>query len=107
MNCADVDECQLGTDNCAANAVCSNTVGGFDCNCNPGYSGDGVDCVDIDECALGLDDCSPNAICANTMGRFRCTCNDGYAGDGVNCNDIDECRPNSIIAPPMQPVSTV
>ncbi len=41
---ADVDECTEGTDNCNANAACTNTVGSFTCACNEGFSGDGVDC---------------------------------------------------------------
>ncbi|TNF36352.1 MAG: hypothetical protein EP329_05305 [Deltaproteobacteria bacterium] len=43
--CTDVDECTDGTDNCDANAACTNTVGGFTCACDPGYSGDGVTCT--------------------------------------------------------------
>ena len=38
-----VDECTLNTDNCDANAACANTVGGFTCTCNPGFTGDGQD----------------------------------------------------------------
>ena len=32
-------------DNCHADAVCTNTAGGFECKCNHGWEGDGVDCV--------------------------------------------------------------
>ena len=41
---SDVNECQTDTDNCAANAVCANSGGSFDCTCNPEFSGDGVVC---------------------------------------------------------------
>ena len=49
---SDVDECTLNTDNCDINAECTNTVGSFECDCNSGFSGDGVtcsgnDCVDL------------------------------------------------------------
>ena len=42
---ADIEECAVGTDNCAATATCTNTLGSFTCACNAGYSGDGVTCT--------------------------------------------------------------
>ncbi|XXT15897.1 EGF domain-containing protein [Sorangium sp. So ce429] len=91
--CTDVDECALGTDNCDANATCTNTSGSFTCACGEGYSGDGVTCTDVDECALGTDNCDANATCTNTSGSFTCACDEGYEGDGVTCTaiDVDEC----------------
>ena len=41
---ADNDECADGTDVCSANATCYNTDGGYNCSCNSGYEGDGVNC---------------------------------------------------------------
>ena len=41
---ADVDECVLGVHNCDVNANCTNSVGSFNCSCNTGYSGNGVNC---------------------------------------------------------------
>ena len=44
----DIDECELQTDNCAADAKCNNTQGGFECICNPGFMdelGDGTSCL--------------------------------------------------------------
>ncbi|WP_437893728.1 FG-GAP-like repeat-containing protein [Sorangium sp. So ce124] len=89
--CTDVNECALGTDNCDANAACTNTADSFTCACNAGYSGDGVTCTEVDECALGTDNCDANAACTNTPGSFTCACNAGYFGDGVTCTDVDEC----------------
>ncbi|WP_437805324.1 EGF domain-containing protein [Sorangium sp. So ce1078] len=89
--CTDIDECALGTDDCDANAACTNTPGSFTCACTTGYSGDGTTCTDIDECALGTDDCDANAACTNTPGSFTCACTTGYSGDGKTCTDIDEC----------------
>jgi hypothetical protein len=43
--------CDIGADNCHADATCTNTVGSFTCACKPGYSGDGQSCEDINECA--------------------------------------------------------
>ena len=42
---SDIDECALGTDNCDANAECTDTDGSFNCTCNPGFEGDGVNCT--------------------------------------------------------------
>ena len=43
----DEDECSgEGADyNCEINAVCTNTDGGFMCECKDGWSGDGVTCT--------------------------------------------------------------
>ena len=98
-----MDECALGTDNCHQNASCTDTEGSFNCTCNPGFEGDGVNCTsmpgvsavclilnvtclsDIDECAMGTDNCHMYAECTDTEGSFNCTCNPGFEGDGVNC----------------------
>ena len=40
----DIDECADSSDNCDANAACTNTGGSFTCACNTGYSGNGVTC---------------------------------------------------------------
>ena len=40
MTCIDVDECQL--DYCDLNALCTNSIGSFDCSCDRGYTGDGI-----------------------------------------------------------------
>ena len=40
----DVDECSTGTDNCHAQATCSNTPGSFTCTCSNGYEGNGRVC---------------------------------------------------------------
>ena len=86
-----MDECSQGTNNCDANAICSNTNGSYTCSCNEGYEGDGFTCSDIDECDLGTDNCDANASCQNTPGGYTCSCNTGYSGNGVECTDIDEC----------------
>lgn len=42
---ADIDECSLNTDDCDTNANCVNTQGGFQCNCDDGFTGNGVQCT--------------------------------------------------------------
>jgi hypothetical protein len=41
----DVDECELEIHNCDVNAECIDTVGSYECVCNQGYSGDGINCT--------------------------------------------------------------
>ena len=61
----DIDEC---ADNpCHANATCTNTVGGYTCTCNTGYSGDGTTCTEIDECVAGTHDCHALATWENPL----------------------------------------
>ena len=42
---SDNNECTDGTNNCHANATCTNTDGSFTCACNTGYSGNGLTCT--------------------------------------------------------------
>ena len=44
LNVLDVNECTNGTHNCDNNASCQNSVGSFNCSCNPGYDGNGTTC---------------------------------------------------------------
>ena len=41
----DVDECEVGKNNCDANADCTNTAGSFTCACRLGFSGNGKNCT--------------------------------------------------------------
>ena len=38
----DIDECMFSP--CHANATCTNTLGAYTCECDPGYVGDGFIC---------------------------------------------------------------
>lgn len=105
MNCVAVGPCELGSDDCAANATClsvfiqANNTGNesyttsefsalltFDCTCNVGFSGPGSTCDDVNECdsALFADLCASRggAHCNNTVGSFLCGCPVGYLSAG-------------------------
>ncbi|XP_033095614.1 mucin-like protein [Anneissia japonica] len=46
-NCAtDIDECAMGTDECHVSASCENTNGSYNCMCNKGYYGNGINCYE-------------------------------------------------------------
>jgi hypothetical protein len=40
----DIDECGLGIDNCHPNATCTDADGSFECSCDLGFIGSGIDC---------------------------------------------------------------
>eukprot|EP00961_Rhodomonas_salina_P109474 1473559-Rhodomonas_salina.1 len=72
--CWDPNECEKPEDNnCASNAICTNTEGSFECHCEPGYESDdptATVCVDEDECSARAHNCDANANCSNT-GQLR------------------------------------
>ncbi|KAL9974208.1 hypothetical protein ACROYT_G011221 [Oculina patagonica] len=47
----DIDECSNGSHECDTNAHCFNTVGGHNCTCKEGYTGDGRSCLAYKNCA--------------------------------------------------------
>lgn len=85
--CADLDECSTSTDDCDEHATCSNTDGGYECDCLPGYSGDGVTC----EQTACVEQCPDNATCTPVGDAFECQCDAGYTTEGAGCRNIDEC----------------
>ena len=77
------DECAEGTHGCHADAVCTDVPGGYECECNAGFAGDGfacepfcdaVDCDDTDACTVDT--------CDNLQGCLN---------QDVDCDDEDAC----------------
>jgi len=53
----DWNECVMGIHSCHDMAMCLNTAGSYDCECEPGYSGDGFQmCNEVDDCFVWEDD---------------------------------------------------
>jgi len=96
--CVDIDECAEERHNCStyegqANAICINTIGGFQCSCSEGWQGDGFYCNDINEC-VNSTVCSTNQLCRNMVGNYSCSCKEGWTLTGSmndECQDLDEC----------------
>ena len=40
----DLDECRGSNNHCHQNAICTNTLGSYKCQCATGYTGDGFSC---------------------------------------------------------------
>ncbi|KAJ8714767.1 hypothetical protein PYW07_002992 [Mythimna separata] len=98
-SCVDIDECANDPTLCE-NGHCTNTPGGYECDCDVGFtkSPDGRSCLDMDECAT-FDNVCVFGRCVNTYGMFKCICDKGYQSDsiddlmpGFNCTDVDECK---------------
>ncbi|KAK3703614.1 hypothetical protein QZH41_019153, partial [Actinostola sp. cb2023] len=88
---SDIDECDTGRHRCHNNATCNNTIGGYRCACNKGYSGNGYSCEDINECKLNDTHCRNHSHCWNTAGFYECPCNKGFNDANGTCKDINEC----------------
>ncbi|KAG0712253.1 Fibrillin-3 [Chionoecetes opilio] len=100
--CLDIDECNVGLDDCSQGEKCINTLGSYLCQsrvrCSGGFAPDPItqECKDVDECAAGVANCLPGQICYNTEGAFECRveCQDGFRYDPTDaavCVDINEC----------------
>ncbi|XP_065942258.1 uncharacterized protein [Magallana gigas] len=99
--CEDIDECQRGIADCQQ--ICINTIGGFNCGCEFGYT---LDDVDRKTCGIVRDVCAqfPQLNCSYGC-RFGerdpykgyCFCESGFELDFDNstCKDIDECNESS------------
>ncbi|MBN2802783.1 MAG: hypothetical protein JXR91_06790 [Deltaproteobacteria bacterium] len=70
---------------CDPNASCVEQKGELNCECNDGYTGDGISCDDIDECETDNGGCEQ--ICINDEGASHCECNTNYilSEDSLGC----------------------
>uniref|UniRef100_A0A8P4KDC2 Neurogenic locus notch homolog protein 1 n=1 Tax=Dicentrarchus labrax TaxID=13489 RepID=A0A8P4KDC2_DICLA len=84
----DVNECVKSP--CRNGAICHNTMGSYQCKCQPGYTGQ--------KCETDTDDCKPNpcsngGLCRDGINSFTCTCLPGFRGGRCE-QDINECESN-------------
>ncbi|CAK8673846.1 unnamed protein product [Clavelina lepadiformis] len=79
--CVDIDECNQPNQCIFGN--CTNTIGSFQCNCFPGFTGKSCT-ININECSE--DPCDPNAQCIDSTGSYSCVCSTNFCGDGFTCH---------------------
>eukprot|EP00020_Sapocribrum_chincoteaguense_P002256 CAMPEP_0170752440 /NCGR_PEP_ID=MMETSP0437-20130122/11969_1 /TAXON_ID=0 /ORGANISM="Sexangularia sp." /LENGTH=1509 /DNA_ID=CAMNT_0011091509 /DNA_START=9 /DNA_END=4538 /DNA_ORIENTATION=- len=82
----DPDECALGTHNCHSDAVCTDTVGSFTCECKAGFVGDGVTC-DVNLCdAPELEEGIGRSCTGPLVAQY------GDNTENASCTLVDDCR---------------
>jgi len=94
----DVDECAAGTDDCAVDATCTNTVGAFTCACNAGFFGSGTSCLPCADGSvkpdLGAGSCVACVPGSYDDGSEVCApCEAGSVQDTAGQTSCDLCPP--------------
>ena len=69
--------------------MCVNTAGGYKCDCQDGWTGDGTTdgtgCTDVDECEQTSPAvCGRHSECDNLPGTYECECEEGYMSPTEN-----------------------
>jgi cysteine-rich repeat protein len=87
--CSDIDECADALDDCGDDATCTNTPGGWECACDPGFEGDGKRCEPAGAMQVVTGD---SHTCALLDGRVKCWGSSHYGQLGLG---DDESRGNA------------
>jgi hypothetical protein len=83
-DCSDVDECDQGIDECDSNAVCTNAIGSYSCECNTGFAGDGILCIEVRSVSCKANERASSGRCvACEAGKTRA------AGDPTYVNNTE------------------
>ena len=94
----DIDECALQIDNCPMDINCTNTIGSYTCECDPGFCWSEQICSK-DECELNIHNCDIQATCINTPDSYKCSWDAGFTGDGFPCLAILGCPAGEHLTP--------
>ena len=88
--CSDIDECSVGTSDCAVElSACLNTIGGFECACPIGFDGEGtLDEPCVAECNATI---STPSDCINDQTCYH-TCESYTWKQNETCPDFSECE---------------
>ena len=58
--CVDIDECSNNSNKCDENAICTNTIGSYTCQCKEGFTGNGHYCTEggkSEDCPCPSEEC--------------------------------------------------
>lgn len=89
--CDVIDNCHREHGHCEFDQ----NLGRFECVCDPGFDGNGVECNEIDtNCKSNPDYCDPHADCVynSTTRENVCVCQRGFEGSGRVCAQYRECE---------------
>lgn len=85
--CQDINECETRSP-CPKGSICRNTIGDFECPCEPGlFRWNSSGNPKWEECTRACDEVNCiNGKCEDHNNGFYCSCNPGYRGP--HCEDI-------------------
>ncbi|XP_011879578.1 PREDICTED: nidogen-2 isoform X2 [Vollenhovia emeryi] len=90
-----------------AQCIYVTSTGDYECRCNPGYEGDGMECTKTDECNDNSE-CEKNEQCTYhpMSSRYECTCKPGFSMDvddrcvPSDCStNLSQCHVNAQCVP--------
>ncbi|XP_018401818.1 PREDICTED: nidogen-2 isoform X2 [Cyphomyrmex costatus] len=78
-----------------AQCIYVTSTGDYECRCNPGYEGDGMECTKTDECNDNSE-CEKNEQCTYhpMSSRYECTCKPGFSMDMDDQCVLSDCSTN-------------
>merc|ERR1712139_243524 len=104
----------MGTDECDRNAICTNTVGSYSCECEDGFSGDGTTCTNLCQdvtCptrVCELPSSCDGGVCSVTYSSPGSYCDDGNAEtENDVCNGYGVCAGTVVVEEPEPPAAAV
>ena len=88
-----VNECESGEHKCVDNSTCVDLKYGYDCECLPGFTGNGhIECNQIDSCATVECPAFSDCITGN-QNRAKCVCREGFHDDVNLVGKLKRCMP--------------